>query len=64
MGDRSSDIECGSNAGIKTILINYNNGKEKTDLSKDIKPNFTTDNFLKACDFIVNDFTGGKTFVE
>jgi hypothetical protein len=31
---------------------------------KNNKPNFIIDNFLKACDYIITDYTGGKTFVE
>ncbi len=64
VGDKLSDIECGINAGLKTILINYENEKNKSGLFKIKKPNFVTDNFLNACNFIIEDYTGGKTFVE
>ncbi|MCF6268154.1 MAG: HAD family hydrolase [Melioribacteraceae bacterium] len=62
VGDKPSDIECGINAGLKTVLINYE--KEKIDFVEKYKPNFIVDNFLNACDFIIADYTGGKTFVE
>jgi len=64
VGDQPSDIECGTNAGLKTVLINYKNDEEKITLLKDNKPNFIIDDFLKACDFIITDYNGGKTFVE
>jgi len=61
VGDKSSDIECGINAGVKTVLIaNEENHKEISilhNLGK--KPNFTAANFKEVCDFIINDFTGG-----
>ena len=62
VGDKPSDIECGINAGIKTVLINYK--KEKILPFKENRPSFIIDNFLNACDFIITDFTGGKTFVK
>lgn len=61
VGDSIKDVECGKNAGVKTILV-------KTSLKEDdlipLKkaenyPNFVADNFNDACDFIINDFTGG-----
>ena len=64
VGDKPSDIECGTNAGLKTVLINYENEEEKISLLKNNKPDFVIDNFLNACDFIIADYTGGKTFVE
>jgi len=63
-GDKPSDIKCGTNAGLKTVLINYENEEEKNDLLKNNKPNFVINNFLNACDFIIADYTGGQTFVE
>jgi D-glycero-D-manno-heptose 1,7-bisphosphate phosphatase len=66
VGDKISDIECGINAGIKTVLVNYENDMEKIiSLKKRNKrPNFIVGNFLNACDSIIADFTGGKSFVE
>lgn len=63
VGDKASDIECGTNAKLKTVLINYEKEDEDTISSKNVRPNFVADDFLKACDFIITDFTGGKTFV-
>ena len=66
VGDRESDIECGINAGTKTVLVNYDND-EKIIISlknKNKRPNFVVGNFLNACDFIIADFTGGNSFVE
>ena len=64
VGDQPSDIECGANAGLKTVLINYDNEERKINFFKKYKPNFVIDNFKNACDFIIADYTGGKTFVE
>jgi len=66
VGDRESDIECGINAGIKTVLVNYDND-EKIIISlknRNKRPNFVVGNFLNVCDFIIADFTGGNSFVE
>ena len=63
-GDKPSDIKYGTNARLKTVLINYENEEEKNDLLKNNKPNFVINNFLNACDFIIADYTGGQTFVE
>jgi len=66
VGDRESDIECGINAGIKTLLVNYNND-EKIIISlknKNKRPNFIVGNFLNVCNSIIADFTGGNSFVE
>jgi len=62
VGDSESDIECGINAGLKTILINYENDNEKIiSLKKRNKtPNFTTCIFLNACDYIIDDFMRGS----
>lgn len=66
VGDMPSDIECGINAGLKTILISYKNDSEKIiSLKKRNKtPNFVTDNFLNVCNFIINDFRGGNQFAN
>lgn len=60
VGDMVSDIECGINASLKTILIDYQNdeGKIISLKNRNKTPNFRTDNFLNACDFIVRDFNG------
>jgi len=61
VGDKSIDVECGINAGLKTILINYENDNDKINLLKNEgkTPNFIAYNFLDACDFIISDFDGG-----
>lgn len=66
VGDMPSDIECGINAGIKTILINYKNNSDKIiSLKKRNKtPNFITDNYLNVCDFIIDNFRGGNQFAN
>ena len=66
VGDMPSDIECGINAGLKTILINYKNASDKIiSLKKRNKtPNFITDNFLNVCNFIIDDFRGGNQFAN
>jgi D-glycero-D-manno-heptose 1,7-bisphosphate phosphatase len=61
VGDKSSDVECGLNAKVKSILL------ESDFLEKEIstlhnlgkKPNFVAANFHDACDFIIKDFSGG-----
>jgi len=64
VGDTLSDVECGINAGLKTVLINYENDEEKIISLKNKTPNFIVDNFLNICDFIIADYTGGKTFAK
>jgi len=61
VGDKLSDIECGINAGLKTVLINY---KNKSNLFSNKNGIFMVDNFSNACDFIIADYSGGKFFVE
>jgi D-glycero-D-manno-heptose 1,7-bisphosphate phosphatase len=61
-GDKSSDVECGINAGVKTILM-ISDGIEKEistlhNLGK--KPNFTAANFNEACNFVIRDLSGGN----
>lgn len=66
VGDKISDVECGINAGIKTVLINYENDLEKIISLKNNnkRPNFIVGNFLNACNSIIVDFTGGNSFVD
>lgn len=65
VGDRISDIECGINAGLKTVLVNYKNDEEIIISLKNINktPNFIVGNFLNVCNVIIADYTGGKSFV-
>lgn len=58
IGDQISDIECGINAGVKTILVKNNYDEvEIMGLKKQGKcPNFVTANIKDACDFIAEDY--------
>jgi D-glycero-D-manno-heptose 1,7-bisphosphate phosphatase len=61
VGDRHSDIECGINAGIKTILMK-SDWYEETISSlhqQGKKPNFLAANFTEAYEFIVK-VSGGN----
>ncbi len=60
VGDRSSDIECGINANVKTVLLqSIGFQSEISSLHKlGKKPNFVAANFNEACDFIIKDFGG------
>lgn len=64
IGDSVSDIECGMNAGIKTILVKTGNGKESFSiLQKENKmPTFVAENILDASNYIQADFTGEEKF--
>ncbi len=66
VGDKASDVECGINAGIKTVLLNYENsdGEIISLKIRNKRPNFIVQNFLNACNFIIDDFTGGNTFAK
>lgn len=63
IGDRKSDIECGINAGVKTILIRneWNNDEIKLLKNDEKTPNFVAVDFLDACNFIMNDFVENNT---
>ncbi len=58
VGDKPSDILCGINAGVKTVLIDYNNDKDAINSLKkaDKTPNFIASNFSNVCDFIISDY--------
>ncbi len=60
IGDTAADIECGKNAGIKTILVKTGNGKESISIlqKQKIFPSFVADNLVDASNFIYKDFTG------
>ncbi len=57
IGDAVSDIECGFNAGCKTILVKTGYGAETFSiLQKQNKfPSFVAENIMEACSFIYND---------
>ncbi|MCH6575508.1 MAG: HAD family hydrolase [Bacteroidetes bacterium] len=63
IGDSAADIECGMNAGIKTILVKTGYGRETLYmLQKENKiPNFVAENFLDAGNFILTDLNGAST---
>jgi D,D-heptose 1,7-bisphosphate phosphatase len=60
IGDTISDIQCGLNAGLKTVLVKTGYGKESISiLQKENKiPTFVAENLLDACSFIEKDFKG------
>ncbi|HSR16651.1 MAG TPA: HAD hydrolase-like protein, partial [Ignavibacteriaceae bacterium] len=60
IGDTISDIQCGLNAGLKTVLVKTGYGKESISiLQKENKiPTFVAENLLDACSFIKKDFKG------
>jgi D,D-heptose 1,7-bisphosphate phosphatase len=62
VGDSSVDVECGINAGIKTILLkNTLKENEISDLQTQGKvPTYIADNFSDACKFIIKDYVGGN----
>ncbi len=58
VGDKGIDVECGLNAGVKTILITQSNDNREINSlhNQGKKPNFVAANFIDACDFIVRDY--------
>ncbi|QQS37830.1 MAG: HAD family hydrolase [Ignavibacteriales bacterium] len=60
VGDAVSDIECGWNSGIKTILVKTGYGLDSLSiLQKQNKfPSFVAENISDACKIIINDFSG------
>jgi D,D-heptose 1,7-bisphosphate phosphatase len=62
VGDSVSDIECGLNAGLKTILVLTGTGKESFSmLQKGNKfPTFVANNLLNVSQIIKNDISGDK----
>lgn len=50
IGDRDTDIFCGQNAGVKTILIE--NGYENNYIGKSV-PDYKVKNIKEACDIIL-----------
>lgn len=61
IGDKASDVECGINAGVKTILLENDEVEKEISTLHNLgkKPNFTAANFKEACDFIIKDLSGG-----
>lgn len=60
IGDNQTDIECGFNAGIKTVLVKTGYGMESFSILKKQNkfPTFVADNIVEACSFIYKDITG------
>lgn len=58
VGDKSIDVLCGLNAGVKSILINYSGDNTEINSLHNLgkNPNFVAANFTEACDFIVKDY--------
>jgi len=61
-GDRFLDVECGNNAGIKSILIKSTLSEDEVNLwlNKNNNVNYIAKNFYDACKFILQDFNGGN----
>ncbi|HUX92221.1 MAG TPA: HAD family hydrolase [Ignavibacteriaceae bacterium] len=62
VGDTVSDIQCGLNAGLKTILVKTGFGTESFSILKkqNIFPTFVADNIKDISTFIQKDFSGDK----
>lgn len=60
VGDSISDIECGINACVKTLLVKTGYGLETLSiLQKQNKfPSFVSENISDACNIIINDYSG------
>lgn len=60
VGDKGIDVECGINAGVKTILLKHTMSETEINslLSRGKTPNFVAENFLEACDFIIKELSG------
>jgi len=59
VGDKSSDILCGLNAGVKTVLLDYEGNTEEINIlqNQGKKPNFVAANFIEVYNFITSDYT-------
>ncbi len=60
IGDTVSDVECGKNAGLKTILVKTGYGEDSISILQKQKnfPSFVAENLADASNFIYKDFTG------
>ena len=60
IGDAVTDIECGFNANLKTILVKTGYGKESFSILQKLNkmPSFVAENILDASKFINKDFAG------
>jgi D,D-heptose 1,7-bisphosphate phosphatase len=57
IGDSVADVQCGKNAGIKTILVKTGKGEESFSIlqKENNFPTFVADNLLNASNFILAD---------
>lgn len=57
IGDTVADVQCGKNAGMKTILVKTGKGEESISIlhKENIFPTFVAENLLNACKFILSD---------
>ena len=57
VGDKIADMECGKNAGIKSILVRTGKGEESFSIlqKENNFPTFVAENLLNACNFILAD---------
>lgn len=57
VGDKWSDVLCGINADVSSILVETGYGKEQIPVlnSQNINPNFIAKNIVNACEFIKTD---------
>ena len=62
VGDTVSDIECGLNANLKTILVKTGYGEESFSILQKLNkiPSFVAENIFDASKFIHKDFAGEK----
>ncbi len=62
VGDAVSDIECGFNANLKTVLVKTGYGEESFSILQKLNklPTFVAKNILDASKFINKDFVGEK----
>ncbi len=60
VGDSVSDIECGMNSGLKTILVKTGYGKDSFSILKKQNkfPTFVAHNLIEVCNFIQKDCIG------
>ena len=60
IGDAVSDIECGINANLKTILVKTGYGEESFSILQKLNkiPTFVAENIMDASKFINKDFFG------
>ncbi|MEI7812740.1 MAG: HAD family hydrolase [Ignavibacteria bacterium] len=62
VGDSVTDIECGKNAGVKTILVKNERTEEQIcNLLVECEiPGFIACDLIEASEFIIKDFPGGN----